>query len=165
MLDEPRPLRTDQEGDDHGAGEMAAFVDDQFDKGTPQVQTRTVLVAERETAAAEKAVDVVFDVEGTQVDWATRRALRSFLAGKGSAGSAFAQVGPQFDHRQGGRRADDFPHGAEIAAPGLATEKGRHDRGAEKDAHEKQGGAERPLLHLGHRFGPDDQGKEDEGCY
>lgn len=142
---------------------MPTFVYDQLDKGITQVQTWAVLVAERDAAPAEQAVDVVFDVESAQVYRATRRALRSFLAGKGSAGSAFAQVGPQFDHRQGGRRADDFPHGAEIAAPGLATEKGGHDRGPEEDAQEKQGGAERPLLHLGHRFSPDDQGKKDQG--
>lgn len=82
---------------------MAAFIDDQLDKGIAQVQMRAVLVAERETAPAEKAVDIVFNVESAQEYRATRRALRSFLAGKGSAGSAFVEVGPQFDHRQGGR--------------------------------------------------------------
>ena len=142
---------------------MAAFVNDELDKGIAQVQTRAVLVAERETAPAEKTVDVVFNVESAQVYWATRHVLCSFLTGKGSTRSAFVKVGPQFDHRQGGRRADDFSHGAEIAAPGLATEKSGHDRGPKKDAHEKQGGAKWPLLHLSHRFGPNDQGKKNQG--
>ncbi len=105
MLDEPGQLGTNQKRDNPGTGEMAPFIDDQLNKGIAQVESRAILIAERETTTTEQTIDIVFYVKRPQIDRAPSYLSCPSLTGKGLAGSALVEVWPELDH---GKRDKGF---------------------------------------------------------